>query len=950
MTSAAKLQKDKFYGSAPRLTPRPTATSAARAARNATNRSLTTPATQKSPSRTTSSLLKTKCEAHHNLLKSELTNDVNVNNLQKKHKSKLNAVEMRSLRKMCGVTMADRKRNEEIRNMAGLKDDLITKIDKGVLRWFGHVERMSEDRMVKKIYSAKVNIKRCRESDRKKSEPSSRVSSRPQTPKSLQSGLSRTPRIPSRPSTPANLSQKITTTPSRPNTPHRSSLPRPKNPTALKSSPRNQTLLENNKSSKDSNNDPEDIATIYSTKQREFHHMKKELDMKQQAILEMFNNLQRLQDRMAKEGISGKGEGISKQELVILNVTDWAAEEVSQLCYNAQPSVEGAGEIINTMMPIDENIISQWDAKVSNLSENYADLCLQAFTARQEIIDWVKDIIAKQDAINEEDLTRITAYNTQGLELCDLLRELKNRADESVHGISLLLKKACQERGLLISVGESLVKELARLRQDIELHSAVTKEFNAISAAESETAKALEDTRRELEEERISKATMKEKLATTELQLRQARTRINKMDRQLREAEASITSLTVTVKSLEDQSRQKEVQLEARARKLRESLKTGEMTNNQIMQQRDALENELSKLREQLERNMIENKTTIQDLNNQLRDLKSALEAERKKTQEEMELKNMFEESYRDSLNTIEELKTQIVELEKNKPNPDLPTEREMDLRAELIATKDTLRITEEEVISCKREKVRFLETLTKIAESENKMSMQQKLAAELLNKEEIMSKMQTQIRELNKSIKLNEQKVIEYEHYIRALQTYGQYSSNSQEESNGATYQDLQQEIMQLRMGLLEAVHKNEELSELLMQKEQQLEQQDKTSRAQARVIKVREELINMLKNKESEQSRELTSLQQDLEQRMRIVDEVNKQIAAKADEIQELFSTLENKQQQIHRLEKIVLALEEQQRRAQAQRTRHEEKIAALEHELAAGGNRRDRKFLFF
>ncbi|CAG4954309.1 unnamed protein product [Parnassius apollo] len=81
---------------------------------------------------------------------------------QKKHKSKLNVVEMRSIRKMCGVTLADRKRNEEIRNMAGLKDDLITKIDRGVLQWFGHVERRSEDRMVKKIYRAKVNIKRCR--------------------------------------------------------------------------------------------------------------------------------------------------------------------------------------------------------------------------------------------------------------------------------------------------------------------------------------------------------------------------------------------------------------------------------------------------------------------------------------------------------------------------------------------------------------------------------------------------------------------------------------------------------------------------------------------------------------------------------------------------------------------------------------------------------------------
>lgn len=44
----------------------------------------------------------------------------------------------------------------------------------------------------------------------------------------------------------------------------------------------------------------------------------------------------------------------------------------------------------------------------------------------------------------------------------------------------------------------------------------------------------------------------------------------------------------------------------------------------------------------------------------------------------------------------------------------------------------------------------------------------------------------------------------------------------------------------MNLRMNLLDSVHRNEELSEILAQKEQQLEQQDKTSRAQARVIKV--------------------------------------------------------------------------------------------------------------
>lgn len=59
--------------------------------------------------------------------------------------------------------------------------------------------------------------------------------------------------------------------------------------------------------------------------------------------------------------------------------------------------------------------------------------------------------------------------------------------------------------------------------------------------------------RRELDEERLCKHAMKDKLATTEGQLRQTRIRVTKMDRQLREAEATITSLTATVKSLEDQ-------------------------------------------------------------------------------------------------------------------------------------------------------------------------------------------------------------------------------------------------------------------------------------------------------------------------------------------------------------------------------------------------------------
>ena len=58
---------------------------------------------------------------------------------------------------MCGVSIVDRVRNEVIRERCGVKEDVVTRIDKGMLRWFGHVERMDETRMTKEIYTASVS-------------------------------------------------------------------------------------------------------------------------------------------------------------------------------------------------------------------------------------------------------------------------------------------------------------------------------------------------------------------------------------------------------------------------------------------------------------------------------------------------------------------------------------------------------------------------------------------------------------------------------------------------------------------------------------------------------------------------------------------------------------------------------------------------------------------------
>ena len=60
----------------------------------------------------------------------------------------MNVLEMKCLRSLVGVSRMDRVRNEEVRRRDGIVRELATRADQRVLRWFGHVEKMDEYRMV----------------------------------------------------------------------------------------------------------------------------------------------------------------------------------------------------------------------------------------------------------------------------------------------------------------------------------------------------------------------------------------------------------------------------------------------------------------------------------------------------------------------------------------------------------------------------------------------------------------------------------------------------------------------------------------------------------------------------------------------------------------------------------------------------------------------------------
>ena len=58
---------------------------------------------------------------------------------------------------MTGVSRLDRVRNEVVRARTGVRRELAARVDMNVLRWFGHAERMDNERPLKKVMNAEVD-------------------------------------------------------------------------------------------------------------------------------------------------------------------------------------------------------------------------------------------------------------------------------------------------------------------------------------------------------------------------------------------------------------------------------------------------------------------------------------------------------------------------------------------------------------------------------------------------------------------------------------------------------------------------------------------------------------------------------------------------------------------------------------------------------------------------
>ena len=58
---------------------------------------------------------------------------------------------------MTGVSRIDRVRNEDVRQKTGVEIKLARRVDMNIFKWFGHVERMENECLLKKVMNARVN-------------------------------------------------------------------------------------------------------------------------------------------------------------------------------------------------------------------------------------------------------------------------------------------------------------------------------------------------------------------------------------------------------------------------------------------------------------------------------------------------------------------------------------------------------------------------------------------------------------------------------------------------------------------------------------------------------------------------------------------------------------------------------------------------------------------------
>ncbi|XP_046599060.1 putative leucine-rich repeat-containing protein DDB_G0290503 [Neodiprion lecontei] len=652
------------------------------------------------------------------------------------------------------------------------------------------------------------------------------------------------------------------------------------------------------------------LENQFATKRQKYTFLRKELSDKQKQALDLYEEVSELRDKVIAAGLKDPGR-IEKVQLKndALRETSsfWDGESGERLLYHCTLTSLVANDFAAT-----------FEEKLNDLACLSGDVCREALNKRTDMIGLLAEFRTGNSAkVDPEMAKQLESHEIE--EVGELQKRLEEATSRQRDMIGELVKKTLE---LLANSGEGLVRELRE-----KLSSAVKK----------------------LDDEREKVAQIKERKSAVEAQLQKARTKIRELESHANSNEAKIQQLQGSIKSLDNQVKQKEAALEARTKDMHKAIKNSESLVAKTEKQRDSLESRVNELKKKIDQKEAESSETIKRLSKQLEDTEKELTVEKEARSRAEE--KIFELTER--CTKLEEKSQQLCDLAENtkdftvKPVNGIHTENELQLWNELQDTRTALAAQEDKLLQIQREKEDIIAVLQQAANQEDPASVKDKLAAELVTKSEELQKANSERTEIQKRLKIALEKSENVERQLSELQGRLHTQSKEAGKSGWAAHTvELHQQLSDLRSTLAEVQRCNEELETKLIRKQLEVEQRDRIMREQSKVLKVRDELIGILKGQGKNGSENGAQEHQNQLDPETINCLVNKQIAAKAEDLQALYTSLESKQKQLTRLEKMVRQMEDENDRSQATRTKLEKEVAQLRLELHE--RNRDRRYV--
>ena len=109
-----------------------------------------------------------KCKMYNTLVLPVILYGAETWTLRRTEENKLLTTEMTCLRRIRGISRRDKIRNNSIREMVGIKKNILETLEERRLRWYGHVRRMQRERIPQKAMTTYVEGKRTKGRQRKR--------------------------------------------------------------------------------------------------------------------------------------------------------------------------------------------------------------------------------------------------------------------------------------------------------------------------------------------------------------------------------------------------------------------------------------------------------------------------------------------------------------------------------------------------------------------------------------------------------------------------------------------------------------------------------------------------------------------------------------------------------------------------------------------------------------